>query len=268
MKPVTQASKWTAAACALAVLVGLTGCHSGVLRLPRAEKVFPDPLVVAELADQQRPTEVQLVEQMAQHRRSYEEYLERLEQFYDLQGNQLKATWAISEQKKLKRGPRREYLVMAEVAGPDLRATESIPEAQQLYSDAIKELMAARSKFGKMFIDKEKLYGARDKFIELITEYPQSDKIDDAAFQIGEIYRHYLKDYPTALLYYQRVRQWDPRTPLPVSDAMARIYDHHVHDRIKALNYYRQAIELESAFPANMVYAENRILKITEEMTE
>jgi len=93
-------------------------------------------------------------------------------------------------------------------------------------------------------------------------------KIDDAAFQIGEINRHYLQDYRTALLYYQRVWQWDPQTVLPARFAVARIYDDGLHDRIKALQYYELAIRLESDYPSKVVYAKGRIDEINRELAQ
>ena len=221
-----------------------------------------DPLEIAEGADLQRSTEVQLVEQMAMHRNKYEQYLGLLYEFYDRQGNHLKASWVQREADYLKLSPRREYLVIAEVAGPDLRATESIADADVLYEEGIQFMKAGTG----LFIKKKKLFEAMDTFNTLITNYPTSDKIDDAAFQIAEIYHRWLAGYDRALLYYQRVWQWDPQTPLPARFNVAKIYDEVYHDRIKALDYYHQAINLESDYPENVVYAQNRIDAINEEL--
>ena len=126
----------------------------------------------------------------------------------------------------------------------------------------------ARGALPSMFANKKKLYQAIDKFNELITQYPTSDKIDDAAYQIAEIYNHYLKDYYKALLYYQRVWQWDPQTPKAPRYAVARIYDDHLHDRAKALEYYQKAVNLETAYPDKVEYAKNRIEMITSELSK
>lgn len=252
--------RWLVLAVVLAagLLGGCNGNNSG--------ESLVDPLTEAEGADLQRNTEVQLVEQMARYRGQYQQYLEVLNEFYDQQGNNLKAGWAQEELDHLKQGPRREYLVIAEVAGPNLQARETIGEADELYLEGMAYVKEGRGALGKLFLNKKKFYLAIDKFNELITNYPTSDKIDDAAFQIGEVYRHYLEDYTRALLYYQRVWQWDAQTPMPARFAMARIYDEHLHDRIKALHYYEQAINLESDRPKNVVYAQNRIDAINEEL--
>jgi tetratricopeptide (TPR) repeat protein len=239
-----------------AVLTALPGCQD----MSRDPQV--DPLEISEGADLQRSTEVQLVEQMAMHRNKYQQYLELLYEFYDRQGNHLKASWVQREAEYLKLAPRREYLVIAEVAGPDLRARESIADADVLYEEGIQFMKAGSG----LFINKKKLYEAMDKFNSLITNYPTSDKIDDAAFQIAEIYRRWLESYDRALLYYQRVWQWDPQTPLPARFYVAKIYDEVYHDRVKALDYYNQAINLESDYPENVVYAQNRIDAINQEL--
>ena len=242
------------------------GCQRGSGRYePQFENL--DPLVVTEGADLQRNKEVQLVEQMARYRTSYREHLMLLRQFYDRQGNHLKADWARQEIENLDLGPKRPYLVLAEVAGPDLRAERVEVEADLLYQEGLESMKQGRGGLGKLFMDKKKLYLAIEKFDELIRNYPDSDKIDDAAFQIGEINRHYLEDYRTALLYYQRVWQWDPQTILPARYAVARIYDDALHDRIKALEYYNQVIRLEADYPSNVEYARGRIDEINREQT-
>ena len=119
---------------------------------------------------------------------------------------------------------------------------------------------------GNLFVSEEKLYLAIDRFNELITLHPDSDKIDDAAFQVGEIYRRYLKDYPTALLYYQRTAQWAPQTSLPARYTMALIYDEYYHDRVKAIQFYQQAIDVESAYPDNALHAQQRIEALSAEL--
>jgi len=250
-----------------ALAAAILGCQSS-LRPSVKPAGLVDPLVRAGGDDLQRSTEVQLVEQMAQYRSSYQERLQLLKQYYDRQGNQLKASWAQEELENLQLGPQRSYLVVAEVAGPDLRASRAIVQADVLYQEGINSVKQGRGSLGRFLMNKKKLYLAIDKFNELITNYPDSDKIDDAAFQIAEVLRFYLNDYRTALLYYQRVWQWDPQTTLPARFWVARIYDEQFHHRIKALQYYELAISLEADYPANVVHAQNRIDQINRELTQ
>jgi len=215
-------------------------------------------------ADLQRTTEVQLVEQMARHRTQYRVHLELLRDFYDRQGSHLKSTWADEELENLVLGPNHSYLVIAEISGSELRATTAIVEADLLYEEGMKYFKQAQGFLPPLVASKKKLNLAKDKFNELITNYPTSDKIDDAAFQIAEIYNRYLKDYHKALLYYQRVWQWDYQTSKPARYAVARIYDDYLHNRIKALEYYQQAVNLESRYPDKVAYAKRRVEEISQ----
>ncbi len=246
----------------LVVFVLLAGC----VRTPDSNIAVSDPLVVSGGADMQRTTEVQLVEQMGRYRISYQKQLELMVEFYESQGNALKASWARQELAHLKAGPQRPFLVIAEIAGPELRAANAIADADLLYNQGLQLMREGRGGLGMLGVNKKTLYQAIDKFNELITNYPSSDKIDDAAFQIAEINHHYLSDYPTALLYYQRVWQWDPQTPLPPRFQAARIYDEQYHDRNQAINYYRLAINLESNYPDNVETAKNRIEVLSTEL--
>ena len=250
----------------LAACFALTnlGCHSVTTR-PRADNTAPpvDPLAMTQGADLERNTEVELVEQMARGRTNYQQNLELLKEFYDRQGNQMKTTWAQQELEHLRLGPQRPYLVVAEIAGPDLRASTAIVEADLLYREGLEYFKEATS---GLFMDKKKLYLAIDKFNELITTFPHSDKIGDAAFQLGEIHNKHMKDPVTALLYYQRVWQWDPQTPMPARFGAARVYDEQLFDRARALQLYEQAINLESSYPENVLYAQNRISEIQKQL--
>jgi TolA-binding protein len=257
-------TKVLCAAVAAGFFVAGIGCQSTPRTRPAPVEVRrTDPLKVAQGADLERNAEVQLVEQMARDRSAYRQDLQQLRQFYDRQGSQMKVTWVEDELKHLDQGPKRAYLVVAEIAGPDLRATKGVVEADTLYRDGVQITKEAGS---GLFVDNKKLYLAIDKFDELITNYPTSDKIGDAAFQLGEIYNKYLRDYTTALLYYQRVWQWDPQTPLPARFEVARIYDEKLFDHAKALQFYEQAINLESAYSSNVVYSKNRVAAIQKEL--
>ena len=246
----------------LAVIFAAAGCQQSAQKtaLPG-----DDPLTVAKGADLQRTTEVELVERMADYRGKYQQNLALLKIFYERQGNNLKAGWVQQELESLKTIPQRAYLVVAELASAELKATQAIVEADVLYDQAMALFKQGRGKLA-FLTNKKKLYLARDKFNQLITAYPQSDKIDDAAFQIGQIDHLYLKDYHSALLHYRRVWQWDPQTPWPCRFAVAKIYDEKLHDLTRAIEYYEKAIKFELDHPKNAVYAKGRIAKISKDL--
>jgi len=112
-------------------------------------------------------------------------------------------------------------------------------------------------------------------FRELIEEYPTSDKIDDAAFQLGQIHKEYLHDQePIAVKWYERSWTWDPHTPHEPRFQAAVIYDYRLHDRDRALELYRRVLAEETpdqpcwsklARRTNVDFATRRIAELTSE---
>ena len=88
--------------------------------------------------------------------------------------------------------------------------------------------------------DENLLRMALDKYNQLISKFPTSDKIDDAAFRAAGIYEHF-KDYSIAVQYYQRTYQWDPQTIYPAKYKAAFILDQRLHRRAEALQLYQDA---------------------------
>lgn len=216
-----------------------------------------DPLALSS-SEYVRASEINMVEQMVSYRNSYMEELKKLGKFYDRQGNQLKAVWVKKELDALAKVEMRPYIVMAEVAGPDLSASESIAEADAIFGEAKEQIINSRGVFRNM----KGLLEAKEKMENLILQYPTSDKIDDAAWEIAEIYNRDLVDYYVAMFYYQRVWQWDPANPYSARFAVAKIYDEFFHNYLRACEFYEKAIQLEPAYTANVTYAKNRIKAI------
>ena len=100
-------------------------------------------------------------------------------------------------------------------------------------------------------------------YMQLISRYQNSDKIDDAAFQIAEIHKGF-KDYNTALLYYQRAYQWNPSTPLPRSLPGRQGPGRLSGSQGRAVELYQEAIRLEGTRYAQWKsFAEERIAELT-----
>ncbi len=184
--------------------------------------------------------EIDSVEQMAVNRQAYRHGLKALVDYYNKIGNNMKLQWAEKELAALNAMPQYKYIIEAEVAGPDLKATTAIPEADELYGDAVR-----LEKQGNRLIvikDNDLLRLALDKYNELIRKHPSSDKIDDAAYRAGKIYE-YFKDYSIALIYYKRAYQWNAETPYPAKFKEAYILDQRLHRRAEALELYQQALK-------------------------
>ena len=203
--------------------------------------------------------ETDIVEQIAINRRAYRQGLELLIRYYNRTGNNMKLKWANEELTALDLIPQYKYIIVAETLESNLRASTSIPEADDLYQDALKlEEEAKALLIGK---NNDKLREALDKYDRLIRSYPTSDKIDDAAFNAGVIYEDF-KDYSIALLYFKRAYQWDPETPHPARFRSARILDKRLHRNAEALEVYREALNTEGKYGKHRIwkdYAEERI---------
>jgi tetratricopeptide (TPR) repeat protein len=187
--------------------------------------------------------ETDLIEQVAINRQTYQRAIEMLVGHYENTGNTIKSRWAKKELDSLNKMAQYEYIIDATVTGPELRATASIPEADELYNEAV-ELHKDAKKL-VLIKDKSLLRLALDKYNEVIRRHPTSDKIDDAAFKAGEIYE-YFKDYSIALVYFKRTFQWNAANPYPARFRAAAILDEHMRNMGEALGLYQEAIELEA----------------------
>ncbi len=185
--------------------------------------------------------EMDLIEEVASARAAYRHGLVLLISHYESAGNHMKKKWAEKELAALDVIPQYKYVIDAEITGSGLRATDAIPEADELYAKG-----REYEKEGRLLLvlkDKDMLRLALDKYNELIRKYPSSDKIDDAAYRAAMIYHHF-KDYRIAVTYYERSFQWDAATPYPSRFKAAWIYDDYYHDREKALVLYKEGLEV------------------------
>ncbi len=235
-----------------------TGCNrvdSGRAQmLPVQVSNIPGPSV-----DISKSGEADLAEQMAVNRQAYRRGLELLVQHYTRTGNNMKLNWAEKELNGLSSIPQYDYVVEATVAGANLRASRSIPEADYLFAEAVRLDEQARQFM--IIKDDNLLRLALDKYNQLISKYPNSDKIDDAAFKAAGIYDHF-KDYSIAVLYYQRTYQWDPQTIYPARFKAAQVLDKDLHRRSEALELYKEALANISKSGQHrewQTYAEKRI---------
>ena len=230
-------------------------------RLPQ-RTTYTDPSTRVEPTDVVGSTdEIDLVEQVSKLRRDYRRSLQLLIQHYTVTGDNKKHGWAEEELRALDRMPQYRYIIDAEILPATLAAGERIPAADELYLDAA-ETHRQADPIG-IFVDEEQLRVAREKYSQLIRQYPTSDKIDDAAYKIAEIYEHF-RDYETALLHYQRAYQWDPDTPYPARFHAASILDKRLHRRDEALELYQEAVLREGDnYSEWKMYGDKRIKELS-----
>src|SRR5207244_10263339 len=84
-------------------------------------------------------------------------------------------------------------------------------------------------------------------FQQLLNSYHQRDKIDDAAFQLGDIYENKAyKQYRRAAVYYERCFQWNTNTQFDARLRAARLYDKYLNERGHAVVVYREVVTHET----------------------
>lgn len=263
-------------AVSIIFITSSTGCKTDALTAPKRVDDKAAPLTSLEtpagidmpnipVADR---TEVDLVEDMMLHRAMYARYLRVLVDYYVEHGFEYKANWARNELNDLARVKPYRYILDAETPSAALRPAESIAEADKLFEEG-RALMKKGGDGIPIFYNQETMKLALAKFKQLIDTYPNSDKIDDAAFYIAELHKEYFeeKDNNIALQWYQRAIDWNPSLPYPARFQMAVIYDYRLKDREKALEMYQEVLDHEPFNKSNLVWAKARINDLTAEKT-
>lgn len=246
----------------LALVIGLYGCTEsnsgrGQLIAEKMREQTDRHAVIKAASD----NEVDIIENMSLHRRAYRQALEALIKYYRNTGNYMKGEWASKELSALDAIPQYNYIIEAEIAGPELTAGEEIPEADDLYYEAL--VLEDEARKLVVIKNKEKLRLALDRYNKIIKQYPTSDKIDDAAYKAARIYE-YFKDYSIAALYYQRTYQWDADTVYPARYRAAQVLDYKLHRRDEALRLYMDARKYDALNANQREIVEERIAELTQ----
>jgi tetratricopeptide (TPR) repeat protein len=217
--------------------------------------------------------ELDLVESMIEHRRMYTESLRVLTAYYTENGDDKKANVARLELKGLQSAKQYKYVMSAEMPLASLRPTESIAEADKMYNDAMK-LLDKGGHHVAIWFNRQTMNKALAILKDLIARYPNSDKIDDAAYYIGEIYKEYgeEKDNLLAIEWYKLAIEWNPQLPHPAWSHCAHILDFRLHEREQALEWYNKVLENEKDQTGprswrNVAAANKRIKELTDEKT-
>jgi len=210
----------------------------------------------APLVDVTTIKDTDIIERMAFNRKAYMTDVHSLMAYYEKIGDNIKHGWAKDELNRLEAMPQYDYLIIASIAPPSLRATNRIADAELIYIEA--KRLEKKAKVAMVIYNKDELRLALGKYEELIEKHPSSDRIDDAAYRAGGI-SSYFKDYSIALLYYQRTYQWNADTRYPARYKAAHILDKRLYRRPEALDLYRASLEKEKLAPKTKEFVQKRI---------
>jgi TolA-binding protein len=202
-------------------------------------------------------SDIELVERLLAARREYQTSLEQLRAHYLSVGDAEKTRWAEEELRQYHRINKNPFRLELDVPPPTLQAAYHVPEANELYRRA----MTFKDKgWGNDYIDNQRR--AEILFQQILTSYPQSDMIDDSAFQLGEMYEgKAYKQYRRAALYYERCFQWNQNTQFDARLRAARLYDHQLNERTKAVELYRLVTTHETD-PKQIQEAQKRLAEL------
>jgi len=177
-----------------------------------------------------------LVERLLAARREYHESLQAVRAHYITVGDMERARWAEEELLQYHRIAKPAYNLLLDVPPKEMQALHNIPEANELYRQA----MQFKDKgYGQEYTDNQRR--AELLFQRLLTKYPQSDKISDTAYQLGDLYESKAyKQYARAAMYYERCFQWDSKTHFDARMRAATLYERQLNERNRAIEIYRE----------------------------
>lgn len=204
--------------------------------------------------------EVDAVEQVAATRSSYQTALEELIAYYQSTGNATKRRWAENELKTLKQTAQYRYLAPGEYVTQEMKAVEKVEGAESLYKQAQQLYFEAGAYF--IITNEAKLRQSLQLFNQLMKEYPNSTRIDEAAYKAGRIYEHF-KDYELAAVMYQRCFQWNENTSFPARFRAAYLLDQRLKMRKEALAIYKLSVQKEARYEDNTEFASRRIIELS-----
>lgn len=204
-------------------------------------------------------SDVELVERCIAARREYENSLRVLHEHYHRTGDVQRTQWVEQELMGYHLLFKPSYnLDVKDVPPPGLEAKVNVREANELFR-------AAMEYKGKGLGSDYTLNQRRTEMLlrEILEKYPNSDKIADVAYQLGELYesRAY-KQYDRAAKYFERSYQWMKGARTDARMRAAVLYDRQLNDRTKAIELYREQIAHDTDTD-RIKQAERRLAELT-----
>jgi hypothetical protein len=205
------------------------------------------------------PDDAALVERVIAARKEYQNSLVNLYEHYAKIGDKERARWVEAELKDYHLMNKPSYrLDIQDVPPATLEAKVNRPEANNLFR-------IAKEYKGKGTGTEYTLNQRRAEIVfqELIAKYPDSDKIADVAYELGELYEsRSFHQYNRAAAYFERAYQWRKGSDTDARLRAARLYDKQLGERSKAIELYREVM-LNDANKDRMKEAEKRLAELT-----
>jgi tetratricopeptide (TPR) repeat protein len=211
-------------------------------------------------ATSDKPGEVELVEGVIKARREYWASLDKLRQHYVGTNELEKTKWVEEELRSYHRVMKYSYrLDVKDVPPPTLQPKQNIPEANNLFRHAV-EFKNKGS--GDEYVDNQRR--AEILLQAILEKYPESDKIAEVAYHLGDVYENYRPhpQYERAAAYYERSFQWNKASATDARLRAAVIYDENLKMFDKAKEHYRDVMNHDTN-PARVEKAERRLKELS-----
>jgi tetratricopeptide (TPR) repeat protein len=203
--------------------------------------------------------ELRITNLITSSRENYKNALEELIQYYMDVGNHLRLKKARKELKALNKVPKSKYLMVSGET-TSINPSRNIEEANILFQDG-KSYKNTYNIINK----KSKLIYAEARFKKILDDFPESDKADDAAYELADIYdSYYFKNYEGAAFYYVKCYNLNENTDKPARFKAACVYDKHLKDFKEAVKNYNKVLKY-SKDGAHLITAEMRLKQLTKE---
>jgi hypothetical protein len=200
-----------------------------------------------------------LVNRVLAARKEYQASLVALYQHYEKTGDRERARWVEEELKTFHLMTKPSYrLDISDVPPQHLEAKLNVKEANDLFIEAMK--YKDRGTGTEYTLNQKR---AELLLREILEKYPNSDKIADVAYQLGELYEgRAFKQYDRAAAYFERAYQWRKGTRSDARLRAAVIYDKLLNERSKAIALYRDQIAHDTD-AERIKQTEKRLAEIT-----
>lgn len=230
-----------------------------ILVAVHAQSPAPAPPANGKQSPSNVPPDIQKVTRLMAARRDYQAALEQLRAYYIQIGDVERAKWAEEELIQYHRIQKHAFVLDLDVPHSGLKATYNIPEANELF----KEAMSYKDKgwMGTEYLDNQRR--AELLLQKILTQYPESNRIGEAAYQLGDLYEgKAYHDYRRAALYFERSFQWNPNTQSDGRLRAARLYDKYLSERTRAMELYREVTTHETD-PKRIAEAQKRMAEMS-----
>jgi hypothetical protein len=204
--------------------------------------------------------EVELVEAVLKARRDYWASLDKLRQNYVAANELEKIRWVEDELRSYHRMMKYSYrLDVKDVPPPTLQPKSNIPEANALFRRALEFKNRGT---GDEYLDNQRR--AEILYQAILERFPESDKIADAAYHLGDIYENYRPrpQFERSAAYYERSFQWNKAANTDARIRAARIYDRQLKMNDKAKELYKAVLNHDTN-PGRVDEAERRLAELS-----